>query len=95
MARKSEPLRQRVPERTCTKTYKSYRSFKKDLRKDFNRRCGYCDDHDDGFWRGFQIDHFIPQTQQKKYKIMTMETWCTHVSFAITLRVKIGHQMMN
>ena len=63
MARKSEPLRQRVPERTCTKTYKSYRSFKKDLRKDFNRRCGYCDDHDDGFWRGFQIDHFIPQTQ--------------------------------
>ena len=66
MARKSEPLRQRVPERTCTKTYKSYRSFKKDLRKDFNRRCGYCDDHDDGFWRGFQIDHFIPQTQLQK-----------------------------
>ncbi len=50
------------PERTCTKTYASYRSFKPYLAEDFNKRCGYTDCPD--FWFGgkntFHIDHFKP-----------------------------------
>lgn len=50
------------PQRSCTKTYADYRSYKKDLAKDFNNRCGYTDCSD--FWFGginnFHIDHFIP-----------------------------------
>lgn len=50
------------PKRTCTKTYASYRSYKKYLAADFNKRCGYTDCSD--FWFGgintFHIDHFKP-----------------------------------
>jgi hypothetical protein len=50
------------PKRTCTKTYKNYRSFKPHISKDFNNRCGYSDCSD--FWFGgvstFHIDHFKP-----------------------------------
>ena len=50
------------PQRTCTKTYANYRSFKSYLAKDFNNRCGYSDCPD--IWFGgsnnFHIDHFIP-----------------------------------
>lgn len=56
------------PKRTCTKTYKSYRSFKKYLVIDFNSRCGYTDCPD--FWFGgkntFHIDHFKPKTKNPK-----------------------------
>lgn len=56
------------PKRTCTKTYKSYRSFKKYLVEDFNSRCGYTDCPD--FWFGgkntFHIDHFKPKTKNPK-----------------------------
>ncbi|WP_432410915.1 hypothetical protein [Rasiella sp. SM2506] len=50
------------PERTFTKVYKRYRSYKKYLASDFNNRCGYTDCPD--FWFGgknnFHIDHFKP-----------------------------------
>lgn len=55
-------FRQNRPTRTCTKTYASYRSYKKYLAADFNTRCGYTDCPD--FWFGgrntFHIDHFKP-----------------------------------
>lgn len=55
-------FRYNSPIRTCTKTYKNYRSFKPYLATDFNSRCGYTDCPD--FWFGgknnFHIDHFKP-----------------------------------
>ena len=56
-------FREADPKRTCEKEYRAYRSFKKYLREDFNRRCGYCNDLDKfcGGIRGFHIDHFCPQ----------------------------------
>ena len=61
-------FRDSAPERTCTKTYKRYRSFKPYLREDFNSRCGYTDCPD--FWFGgknnFHIDHFKPFSKNPK-----------------------------
>lgn len=55
-------FRNKSPQRTCTKTYKRYRSFKTYLADDYNKRCGYTDCPD--FWFGgknnFHIDHFKP-----------------------------------
>jgi hypothetical protein len=45
------------------KVVSKYSQYKKELREDFNNRCGYCNDSDHwtGGWRFFQIDHFIPR----------------------------------
>lgn len=55
-------FRKAKPQRTFTKTYASYQSFKPHLVKDFNSRCGYTDCSDK--WFGgvttFHIDHFAP-----------------------------------
>ncbi len=55
-------FRYKSPIRNCTKTYASYRSYKKHLAADFNNRCGYTDCPD--FWFGgknnFHIDHYKP-----------------------------------
>lgn len=66
----SQLFRVTSPARTCTKTYASYRSFKKYLAKDFNNRCGYTDcSH---FWFGgmstFHIDHFLPHSKHPHLK---------------------------
>ncbi len=52
------------PKRTCNKVYKNYSSFKTFIRKDFNQRCGYCDDWDSyaGGSRAYHIDHFKPHS---------------------------------
>ena len=62
-----QPVRNIVPKRTCSKTYKNYRAYKSYLQVDFNKRCGYCGDLDVlcGGVRGFQIDHFRPQSHFK------------------------------
>ena len=53
------------PIRTCKKIYTDYKRFKKYLRKDFNNRCGYCDDLD--YYAGgvdvYHIDHFKPKDE--------------------------------
>lgn len=58
-------FREKHPIRTCNKKYKTYRSYKPYLAKDFNNRCGYTDCPD--FWFGgsgtFHIDHFIAQAK--------------------------------
>lgn len=58
-------FRDKSPQRTCTKTYASYKSYKSYLKKDFNNKCGYTDCSD--FWFGgknsFHIDHFKPLTK--------------------------------
>lgn len=57
-------LREKTPSRTFEEKYKSYRSYKKPIIKDFNNRCGYCDSLD--FWCGgprfYHIDHFKPKS---------------------------------
>lgn len=60
------PLRLQTPKRTYSgKAKTNYRSYKKELRDDFNKRCGYCDDSDFlcGGRRGFHIDHFKPKSK--------------------------------
>ncbi|MDA8427667.1 MAG: HNH endonuclease [Geobacteraceae bacterium] len=56
-------IRRKVPQRTCKKSYSTYRPYKRYLRDDFNKRCGYCDADDfySGGVRSYQIDHFAPK----------------------------------
>lgn len=58
------PIKINVPERTCTKKYLNYRSYKDYLREDFYNCCGYCDDNDmwSGGKRAYHIDHFAPKS---------------------------------
>lgn len=65
---KKNKFREETPKRTCTKQYKSYRSYKKYLRDDFNEKCGYCDDSDRlvGGRRVYHIDHFAPHSKFKE-----------------------------
>lgn len=59
----SNIFRNKIPVRTCTKKYANYRQFKPYLREDFNKSCGYCNDHDyfSGGPNFYHIDHFVPQ----------------------------------
>ena len=63
-------FREKSPARTCTKTYKDYKSFKKYISTDFNNKCGYTDCSD--FWFGgmktFHIDHFKPWSKYPNLK---------------------------
>ncbi|MEM9737490.1 MAG: HNH endonuclease [Bacteroidota bacterium] len=59
-------FRSKAPRRTYVGPELShYRKYKKQLRSDFNGRCGYTDCRD--FWFGgvstFQIDHFKPKSK--------------------------------
>lgn len=47
-----------------------YSAYKKDLRMDFSKLCGYCgtSDHYSGGQRGYHIDHFAPK---KKFEHLT------------------------
>ncbi len=59
-----QQFRLNSPKRTCTKTYKRYRSFKRFLISDFDGSCGYCcSSHT---WHGgskhYHIDHFAPKS---------------------------------
>ena len=59
------PLREGVPKRSSPKASGSYRAYKAQLRKDFRKRCGYCDDPDVyvGGQTGAHIDHFAPKSR--------------------------------
>lgn len=58
-------FRQLAPQRTCSKTFSVYRSYKKYLADDFNGRCGYTDSHHRWFGGAstFHIDHFQPHSK--------------------------------
>lgn len=58
------PFRNSIPNRTCTKKYSTHSSYKRFLREDFRKRCGYCDDLDIpcGGSNGFHVDHFRPKS---------------------------------
>ncbi len=55
------------PKRNCLRKSSNYRSFKLDLRTDFNQRCGYCDDIDlmQAGKNFYHIDHFKPHSIAK------------------------------
>lgn len=57
-------MRAKMPVRSTVIAKKNYRAYKPELRKDFDRRCGYCNTADEyyGGTRGFQIDHFAPKS---------------------------------
>lgn len=55
-------FREKKPSRTPgVATEKDYHNYRKQLRTDFNCRCGYCDDIDIPHSERFEIDHFVPQ----------------------------------
>lgn len=57
------PFRNKTPKRRDNAANrKNYESHRKDLRTDFNNRCGYCDDSDIFRIRSFTIDHFVPKS---------------------------------
>ena len=61
---KISDFRQHKIVRTCSKSYKDYHSYRKDLIADFSNRCCYCNIHGDTLGlSSFQIDHFIPRKQ--------------------------------
>lgn len=56
------PFRQLTPKhKKDRKVCLLYTSYKKTLRIDFNKRCGYCNDLDTNRIRSYVIDHFVPQ----------------------------------
>lgn len=54
--------------RNITKTVASYRDHRKDLKKDYLDRCGYCNSIDTWRFVWFEIDHFVPQKYLKTIK---------------------------
>jgi hypothetical protein len=51
--------------RTNVRSVNKASEYKSELREDFNRRCGYCDDVDS--WRDtfYEVDHFVPKVYLK------------------------------
>jgi hypothetical protein len=63
------PFRKETPIRSDIKTVVSkYSDHREELKKDYKRRCGYCNDIDT--WRTvwFEVDHFVPQKYLKTIK---------------------------
>lgn len=58
-------IQQEKPKRKFTETRTNYGAYKKYIIKDFNNKCGYCDDLDkfNGGYRNYQIDHFKPKNK--------------------------------
>jgi len=57
-------FRKKIPiRRAAFKQVGDYKRHKENLREDFNKRCGYCDDPDSWKHTFYEIDHFVP----KKY----------------------------
>jgi len=52
-------------ERRTGLTQKSYRKYEPELREDFHCMCGYCGKSEAVTKKGFEIDHFVPQTLAK------------------------------
>jgi uncharacterized protein (TIGR02646 family) len=73
------PFRAETPKRRDIKTVVSkYSDHRDELKKDYNCRCGYCNDID--IWRTvwFEIDHFVPQ----KYLITIKDTDYSNLVYA-------------
>lgn len=54
-------------QRNCNQCYQDYHGYKQDLQKDFSHRCAYCNLKDDRITSYFDIDHFVPKDEFKKY----------------------------
>jgi len=59
--RKHTPKRRKIK-----RTVSEHGKHRKDLKIDFENRCGYCNDIDNWRFNWFEIDHFIPQRRNKK-----------------------------
>ncbi len=59
-------FRKQTPQRRTNVAVKAdYGDYKADLQKDFNFRCGYCDDLDNYQNAFYEIDHFVPHAYCK------------------------------
>ena len=54
-------FRKHTPNRTCTKKYADYHSYRPALENDFLCRCAYCNLDKAAITTPFEIDHFIPR----------------------------------
>jgi|SRR6185437_7235901 len=54
--------------RAILKHVRSHTEHREELIKDFQKRCGYCDDVDTWRFAWFEIDHFVPQKHLKTIK---------------------------
>ena len=65
------PFRYHTPVRSDVGERSKYQLYKKELRRDFKERCGYCDDPDKFFGgiRGYHIDHFAPKSKFPELEI--------------------------
>ena len=52
-------------ERTCTKKFSDYHSYRRYLKTDFHSRCAYCNLLDSEITTPFEIDHFVPMAEFK------------------------------
>ncbi len=60
-------FREHTPKRRpITTIVNKYGDHRDDLRIDYKKRCGYCNDFDSFRFTYFEIDHFIPQKKEKK-----------------------------
>jgi uncharacterized protein (TIGR02646 family) len=60
----SYKFRDKIPIKRNLPAKSHYRDYRNDLRLDFFKRCGYCNDPDD-FRDDYHIDHFAPQADFK------------------------------
>ena len=52
----------RIIRRTVIEKKPYYNQYLTELREDFHHICGYCGKSEDVTTKGFEIDHFVPQT---------------------------------
>lgn len=63
------PFREKHPTRsTSIKSKNDYKSYKPQLKIDFNSRCGYCDSLDTWKETYYEVDHFVPKSILIKIK---------------------------
>jgi uncharacterized protein (TIGR02646 family) len=63
---------------SITKLVKDYGIHRDNLRKDYQNRCGYCDDIDTWRFTWFEIDHLVPQ----KYLVTISSTDYSNLVYA-------------
>ncbi|MBY0479708.1 MAG: HNH endonuclease [Chitinophagaceae bacterium] len=72
-------FREHIPTRSNIKTVVvNYAAHRVDLRRDYQNRCGYCDDVDTWRFSWFEIDHLVPQ----KYLVSILPTDYSNLVYA-------------
>ncbi len=54
-------LQRKIPKRSEVEKKLKFNNYREELSKDFNHRCGYCDDSSEYACCSYHIDHFAPR----------------------------------